>query len=386
MSIFIIPRMEQKPVAATTPMEALVEKIATTDTPELNRQLVEGTAPPPPAPPAPRRKRGTALKIALKSGLALEIGRFLLKHDMSYKELADMTEYTEGYVRLLGSQRNVPAREATQHLRKVMAEYDASVGDGKRFNPTASVPPKLQTTDSIETLGIDNTTVRCLEGTGIHTIGDLIGLTWIELFKKKAIGRKRMQVVEAALAKNGLALKKRLIHVADDVMDCGIGSFIAHNLKQANINTLGQLLNNTPKELIGKRGIGVRATKNIQRALAEQNLALKGMKVGQIPFERNKSAHQREEAREEKREDRYAGIGETLERKTPPITPPPAPAPAACTKSHIDLFVDNAASVRLNNGENIAPHLRLDGKTMHVFTQVPGGVFVSYVEARVENR
>lgn len=48
----------------------------------------------------------------------------------------------------------------------------------------------------------------------------------------------------------------------------------------------------------------------------------------------------------------------------------------------IQLVVEDGA--RINNGENIAPLLRLDGQTMHVFTLVPGGVFVSYVTVNME--
>lgn len=36
----------------------------------------------------------------------------------------------------------------------------------------------------------------------------------------------------------------------------------------------------------------------------------------------------------------------------------------------------------LPNGTNLAPHLTLDGKTMHVFTVVPGGVFLSKLTAK----
>lgn len=59
-----------------------------------------------------------------------------------------------------------------------------------------------------------------------------------------------------------------------------------------------------------------------------------------------------------------------------PLGTPPEPK--------IKLVVEQGT--RINNGENIAPLLRLDGKTMHVFTLVPGGVFVSYVAAEVEQR
>jgi transcriptional regulator with XRE-family HTH domain len=38
--------------------------------------------------------------------------------------------------------------------------------------------------------------------------------------------------------------------------------------------------------------------------------------------------------------------------------------------------------VFLANGANIAPHLVLDGRTMHVFTLVPGGVFVSHLSVK----
>lgn len=38
-------------------------------------------------------------------------------------------------------------------------------------------------------------------------------------------------------------------------------------------------------------------------------------------------------------------------------------------------------SVELQNGDNLAPHLVTDGRTLHVFTLTPGGVKVSYVAA-----
>lgn len=61
-----------------------------------------------------------------------------------------------------------------------------------------------------------------------------------------------------------------------------------------------------------------------------------------------------------------------------PVAPAPPPAPK---QPEIKLVVEEGK--RINNGDNIAPLLRLDGKTMHVFTLVPGGVFVSYVAAEV---
>lgn len=72
--------------------------------------------------------------------------------------------------------------------------------------------------------------------------------------------------------------------------------------------------------------------------------------------------------------------------------PPPTPAPKAAPASkpvkspELELVVDGSRNRRVNNGDNIAPHLILDGETMHVFTLVPGGVYISYVTAKSENR
>lgn len=74
----------------------------------------------------------------------------------------------------------------------------------------------------------------------------------------------------------------------------------------------------------------------------------------------------------------------------PPATPPakePVKVPEKASAGRgVTLFVDESTGRRLKNGENLAPHLILDGKTLHVFTLVPGGVFVSYVTANVENQ
>jgi transcriptional regulator with XRE-family HTH domain len=56
------------------------------------------------------------------------------------------------------------------------------------------------------------------------------------------------------------------------------------------------------------------------------------------------------------------------------------PAPPAAYKPTVSL--ERSAGVFLPDGGNIAPLLKLDGKTMHVFTLVPGGVYVSHVITR----
>jgi DNA-binding XRE family transcriptional regulator len=71
-------------------------------------------------------------------------------------------------------------------------------------------------------------------------------------------------------------------------------------------------------------------------------------------------------------------------------TPKPAPAPKPIPTETATGFMQsigkaaaptfqsvNTEGVFLVNGTNLAPHLTLDGKTMHVFTVVPGGVFLS---------
>jgi hypothetical protein len=66
----------------------------------------------------------------------------------------------------------------------------------------------------------------------------------------------------------------------------------------------------------------------------------------------------------------------------PPVAPPAPPKP--CPPS---IKLTTTHGVRLNDGDNVAPHLVIDGKTMHVFTLVPGGVYLSYVKADLqENR
>ena len=62
-------------------------------------------------------------------------------------------------------------------------------------------------------------------------------------------------------------------------------------------------------------------------------------------------------------------------------SPPATSVPAAQAKIPAMTAVE-ARGTFLPNGTNLAPHLTIDGNTMHVFTLVPGGVFLSKLTAK----
>lgn len=139
----------------------------------------------------------------------------------------------------------------------------------------------------------------------------------------------------------------------------------ANILFNAGCKTLGDITKRTYMDFRRTKRCGTKTIKEIEETLAEEGYSLAkgtpGFVMGQFK----------------------GPIPPPAAKPPTPTPPPPAPpAPPAPKVPRIKLVT--TGGIRINNGDNVAPHLKIDGKTMHVFTLVPGGVYISHVVAEME--
>jgi len=83
-----------------------------------------------------------------------------------------------------------------------------SADDFKEF---ASMMQKASTgplADSIDTLDFTVRTANCLKAESIHTVGDLVKLTEMELLKIPDLGRRCLNEIQEVLSHRGLELNR----------------------------------------------------------------------------------------------------------------------------------------------------------------------------------
>lgn len=129
----------------------------------------------------------------------------------------------------------------------------------------------------------------------------------------------------------------------------------AQCLKNARIPSINELLYCKASALLGIRNFGFKCLEEVRAELADF-----GLTMGLVRPRPTK-----------------------LDTPAEPVPPPPPTAATPAPKPAGPKLVVRDGK-RLNNGDNVAPHLILDGKTMHVFTLIPGGVFLSYVAHQTE--
>ncbi len=107
---------------------------------------------------------------------------------------------------------------------------------------------------------------------------------------------------------------------------------------------------------------------------------------GGVPYTETVTQIQREM---ERYDGKRVKVDQPVTDKPPAI--PPVPQNSVTNSPTVLVSRSTAAvpvapvatkGVFLANGANLAPHLVLDGRTMHVFTLVPGGVFVSHLSVK----
>lgn len=136
---------------------------------------------------------------------------------------------------------------------------------------------------SVNDLELSVRSANCLFYAKIHTVGELVQRTEQDLLKTKNLGRKCLKEIKECLADHGLHLKGWWTESAEPVfgldsptLALGLSYRIARDLRWGNIETVGQLIKRTPRDLVRMNGIGVGTVKVIKAALAKHGLQLEG--------------------------------------------------------------------------------------------------------------
>jgi DNA-directed RNA polymerase alpha subunit len=124
--------------------------------------------------------------------------------------------------------------------------------------------------------------LNCLQMANIHTVGELVQRREGDLLKTKNFGRKCLREVKEALAEHGLHLKDSMWAVGDPEpfsLDSsphalGLPYTVVSNLRWGRINTVGELIQRTKRDLLRVQGIGVVRVKLIKDALKTHGLHL----------------------------------------------------------------------------------------------------------------
>ena len=250
-----------------------------------------------------RRRQKRHMRGRTDTGLAKEIRAFQRKHDMSYSDLEDLFKVSRSTVRHWLVNGFLPPVSTVEAVRKAMYDYDH---EPVSVTPAPNSAPKTSPAPASEPAAAP------------HTI------------EEKAA---RLKSITVHKMEGSVRLVNALVH--------------------AHYRNLYEVACRTQAELMRVKGMGRKCLRELEEILDEEGVTLRKTsyrhKEGSVPV---------------------AGAlvdrpEETLERKNPPVKPPPAPAPTPpapkpCPPS-IKLITSNG--VRLNDGDNVAPHLKIDGAT-----------------------
>jgi DNA-directed RNA polymerase alpha subunit len=131
--------------------------------------------------------------------------------------------------------------------------------------------------------GAGTRAVHALARAGVWTVGDLVKLTAAEVLDVPQCGTGGLRVVRQALARHGLALRgdgnwPALLwaDIRDLKVTGGAGTRAVNALRRCKIETVGDLMALTPRQVLETRQVGQRGLSAIREALARHGLALKG--------------------------------------------------------------------------------------------------------------
>jgi DNA-directed RNA polymerase subunit alpha len=135
---------------------------------------------------------------------------------------------------------------------------------------------------------------NCLAGMNITSLGDLTEISEQELLSGKNFGETSLLEIRELLSAHGLRIGQNLhrIHSRDHVVDQSLSpeeqammnrvigdlNLSVRSRKcmsRLNIQTIGQLLQRTPDELLSSRNFGVTSLNEIRQKLGEMNLRLR---------------------------------------------------------------------------------------------------------------
>jgi hypothetical protein len=137
---------------------------------------------------------------------------------------------------------------------------------------------------SVDDLGLSVRTYNCLFYSQIRTVGELVQHRETDLLKTKNLGRKCLKEIKEYLAEHGLHLTGSLresVEAEPFSLDnpphaLGLSYPVVHALHRGRINTVGELVQRSKRDLLCLQGIGLVKVKMIEAALAKHGLHLEG--------------------------------------------------------------------------------------------------------------
>ncbi len=131
---------------------------------------------------------------------------------------------------------------------------------------------------------------HCLEDLGVETIGDLVALSEQDLMKAKNFGDTSLAEIKEQLQRLGLSLgmapaRKEVRReqepqidpqlLSKPVSELNVSGRVRRCLEKLNIETVGQLIEYTPQQLLAVKNFGTTSLRELQEELARYGLALK---------------------------------------------------------------------------------------------------------------
>jgi len=139
---------------------------------------------------------------------------------------------------------------------------------------------------------------NCLKKMKIHTLGDLLNITEVELLSYKNFGETSLREIKSILEPKGLILGMALeaelmpsVDISDQsvaldedeglrnkpVDDLQLSVRARKCLQKLNLRTIGELTNKTEAELLGVKNFGVTSLNEIKKALTNLGLSLRSL-------------------------------------------------------------------------------------------------------------
>lgn len=139
---------------------------------------------------------------------------------------------------------------------------------------------ELKEDNLIEILNLSIRSYNALKRNGINTIGNLISYTENELVCLNGVGKLAKDEIIVALKKNNLSLKKEIDHenqeeISKPLTALNLTNGVIKRLQKEGINTVGDLLILTRRDLSGIYGLNHIFVRKIELALEEANLSFK---------------------------------------------------------------------------------------------------------------
>jgi DNA-directed RNA polymerase subunit alpha len=139
---------------------------------------------------------------------------------------------------------------------------------------------------------------NCLKKMRIHTLGDLLNITEVELLSYKNFGETSLREIKSILEPKGLILGMALeaelmpsVEISDQAVaidedeglrnkpvdDLQLSVRARKCLQKLNLRTIGELTNKTEAELLGCKNFGVTSLNEIKKALTNLGLSLRSL-------------------------------------------------------------------------------------------------------------